>query len=154
MAERTVIESLAGATLAISAGLPATYDAAGYGSTAITYTAIGEVESFGDHGVTAAVTEFTPIDTAVVAKVKGAKNYGSKAVTLGSLPSNAGQDILETASESQAHYSIKITYPDTSIHYMDVLVSKFTQLGGSVNDVHKISAELTICRKPVIVPQA
>jgi len=154
MAERTVIESLAGATLAISATLPATYDAAGYGATTITYTAVGEVESFGDQGMTAAVTEFIPVDTKVVAKVKGSKNYGTMSVTLASLPSNAGQDIIETASESNNHYSVKLTYPDASIHYMDVLVSKFTQLGGAVNDVHKISAEFAICRKPVIVPQA
>lgn len=153
MAERTVIESLAGATLAISASLPATYDAAGYGATTITYTAIGEIENIGDHGVTATLTEFTPIDTSVVTKVKGSKNYGTMAVTLGAMPSNAGQDIVEAASESNAHYSLKLTYPDTSVHYMDVLVSKFTQVGGAVNDVHKISAEFAICRKPVIVPQ-
>lgn len=153
MAERTVIESLAGATLAISASLPATYDAAGYGATTITYTAIGEVESIGDHGVTASVTEFTPIGTSVVAKVKGSKNYGTMAVTLGAMPSDAGQDIIEAASESNAHYSVKLTYPDTSIRYLDVLVSKFSQSGGAVNDVHKISCEFVICRKPVVVAQ-
>jgi hypothetical protein len=154
MAERTVIESLAGATLAISANLPATYDAAGYGATTVVFTLAGEVESFGDHGMTKAITEFTPIDTQVVAKVPGSKNYGNMAITLGCLPSNAGQDIIQTAAESTAHYSIKLTYQDTSIHYMDVLVSKFVDLGGSVNDVHKISAEFAICRKPVIVAQA
>jgi len=153
MAERLVIESLAGATLSISANLPATYDAAGYGSTLVVFTPVGQVESFGDQGMSKAVTEFTPIDTAVVAKVPGSKNYGNMSVTLGSMPSNAGQDIIETAAESIAHYSLKLTYPDTSIHYMDVLVTKFVQLGGAVNDVHKISAEFAICRKPVIVAQ-
>jgi hypothetical protein len=153
-AERTVIEGLSGCTVAISATLPATYDAAGYGATSVVYTAIGQVESYGDHGVTAAITEFTPVDTAVVTKVKGSKNYGNMSLTLGCLPSDAGQDIVQTASESNAHYSLKLTYPDTSVHYMDVLVSKFTDLGGDVNDVHKISAEFAICRKPVIVAQA
>lgn len=153
MAERTVIESLAGATLAISASLPATYDAAGYGATSITYTAVGEVESIGSQGMTAAVTEFTPITTMVTTKIKGSKNYGNMAVTLGAMPSNAGQDIIETAAESSAHYSVKLTYADTSIHYMDVLVTKFEQAGGSVNDVHKINVEMAICRKPVIVAQ-
>jgi len=153
MTERTVIESLSGATLSISASLPATYDAAGYGATTVVFTAVGQVESFGDQGMTAAVTEFTPIDTAVVTKVKGSRNYGTMQVTLGSLPSNAGQDIVETASESNARYSVKLTYADTSIHYMDVLVSKFTQVGGAVDDVHKISVEFVICRKPIIVAQ-
>jgi len=145
---------MAGTTLAISASLPATYDAAGYGATSITYTAIGQVENYGDHGMTAAVSEFTPVDTAVVAKIKGSKNYGVMSVTLGSIPSDAGHDIVETAAESTAHYSLKMTYPDTSVHYMDVLVSKFADVGGAVNDVHKIAVEFAICRKPIIVPQA
>jgi len=153
MAERTVIEALSGATVAISATLPATYDAAGYGATTITYTAIGQIENFGNHGVTATVTEFTPIDTAVVAKIKGSKNYGSMDLTLGALPSDAGQDIVETAAESSAHYTIKITYADTSIHYLDVLVFKFEDAGGTVNDVHKKNISFAICRKPVIVAQ-
>jgi len=153
MAERTVINSTAGATLAISATIPATYDAAGYGATTITYTAIGEVETFGNHGVTAAVTEFTPIDTSVVAKVKGSKNYGTMSTMLGYIPGNAGQVLLKAASESNAHYSLKITYQDTSIHYLDVLVSKYENQDGTVNDVQKLSVDFAICRAPVIVAQ-
>lgn len=153
MAERTIIESLAGATLAISASLPATYDAAGYGATGITYTAIGEIESFGAHGVVAAITEFTPVGTSVVAKVKGSKNYGTMSIVTAAMPSDAGQDIVELAAESTSHYSLKLTFPDTSIHYMDVLVSKFERAGGAVNDVDKRNIEFAICRKPVIVPQ-
>ena len=153
MVQRTVVNSTAGATLAISATLPATYDAAGYGATAITYTAVGEVENYGQHGMTAAVTEFTPVDTAVVTKVKGSKNYGTKSLTIGSIPGNAGQVILAAASEASARYSVKITYPDTSIHYLDVLVSKYDQVDGAVNDVQKITCDLAICRKPIIVAQ-
>lgn len=153
MVQRTIINSAAGATLAISASLPATYDAAGYGATTITYTAVGEVENFGNHGVTAAVTEFTPVDTAVVTKVKGSKNYGTKSLTIGSIPGNAGQVILKAASESSNRYSVKITYPDTSVHYLDVLVSKYEQQDGAVNDIQKITCDLAICRVPVIVAQ-
>jgi hypothetical protein len=154
MAQRTVINSLAGATLSISASLPATYDAAGYAATTITYTAVGEVENFGNHGVTATVTEFTPVDTATIAKVKGSKNYGTMSMTLGSVPGNAGQVILAAASESNAHYSVKITYQDTSVHYLDVLVSKYEHQDGSVNDVLKIGCDMAVCRAPVIVAQA
>ena len=153
MTQRTIINSAAGTTLAISASLPATYDASGYGATTITYTAIGQVENFGQHGVTAAVTEFTPVDTSVVAKVKGSKNYGTMSCTLGSIPGDAGQVIMRAASESINRYSVKITYPDTSIHYMDVLVSKYEQQDGAVNDIQKISCDFAVCRAPVIVAQ-
>lgn len=151
MAARTVVGTISSATLAISASLPATYDAAGYGATTITYTTIGEIENFGNHGVTATITEFTPIDTAVVAKVKGSKNYGTMSLMLGSIPSNAGQVIVAAAAESNNHYSAKLTYPDGEIHYLDVLVAKDEYQDGAVNDVMKRSVDLAICRKPVVV---
>jgi len=148
---RSVVETISGALLAISATIPVSYDAAGYSDTDNVFTSVGEVETYGNHGVTAAITEFTPVDTAVVAKVKGSKNYGTMALTLGSVPGNAGQVLLKTASESNAHYSVKITYPDGEIHYLDVLVSKFEYQDGTVNNVQKIAVDLALCRAPVVV---
>lgn len=155
MAQRTVINSLSGATLAITAALPATYDAAGYGATTITWTTIGTIENFGNHGGTKTITEFTPVDTATVAKVGGSKNYGTMSLVCGSIPGDAGQVLLETAFEApNTHYSVKLTYPDTSIHYLDVIVAKYEHQDGAVNDVLKLAVDLAICRKPVVVPQA
>lgn len=151
MTARTVVESLLGATLAISATLPETYDQVGYESTDIVYTPVGEIETYGSHGMTAAITEHTPVDTGVVAKVKGSKNYGNMALTIGDLPSDAGQVILKAASESANHYSVMITYPDGVKHYLDVLVSKFEFQDGAVNDVKKIGVDLAICRRPTEV---
>ena len=153
MVQRVVVESLQGATISISATLPATYDVAGYDVSSIVFTKIGEVENYGNHGMTAAVTEFTPIDTGVVTKVKGSKNYGTISLTMGNLPSNAGQVLLKTASESSARYSVEIRYPDNEYHYLEVLVSKLEYQDGSVNDVQKLAVDLAICRTPVIVPQ-
>lgn len=151
MTGRTVVESISGATLAISANLPATYDAAGYSASNMVYTAVGQIENHGNHGVTANITEFTPVDTAVVTKIKGSKNYGTKSLVLGSIPSDAGQVILNAASESNNHYSAQVTYPDGEVHYLDVLVSKFEYQNGAVNDPMKIGVDLAICRKPVVV---
>lgn len=151
MTAPTVVQSLLGCTIGISASLPATYDAAGYGATAMVYTLIGNVENHGSHGVTSTVTEFTPADTGVVAKVKGSKNYGNKSMTIGSVPSDTGQILANTASESANHYSVKMTYPSGAIHYMDVLVSKFEFVDGATNDVGKVNCDLAICRKPVVV---
>lgn len=153
MVQRVDIESLSGATISISATLPATYDIAGYDVSSIVFTKLGQVESVGNHGVTAAVTEFTPIDTAVVNKVKGSKNYGTLSLTMASVPSDAGQAILKTASESNAHFSVELRYPDSEYHYLDVIVTKLEYVDGTVNDVQKLSIDLAICKKPVIVPQ-
>jgi len=153
MAQRTVVETISGATLAISATIPATYDQAGYEATNVVFTAIGEVENYGNHGVNKTIVEFTPVDTSVVTKLSGSKNYGTMALTLGYLPSDAGQALLLTASESVAHYSIKLTYPDTEVHYLDVIVAKFEYQDGSVNDVQRLSVDIALTRAPVIVSQ-
>jgi len=157
MTVRTAVLTNSGATLAISASIPATYDAAGYAATTIAYTAVGQIETHGAHGVTATMIEFTPVDTAVVAKLKGSKNYGTKALTIGYVPGDAGQVILKTASESNNHYSVKVTYPlgtgesTAEVHYLDVIVSKLEYQNGSVNDAQKCNVELAVSRAPVIV---
>jgi hypothetical protein len=152
MAAPTTVQTLSGATLAISAATPATYDQAGYSATTMVYTLISSIENFGNHGVTATITEFTDIATATVTKAKGSKNYGTMSMTLGSIPSDAGQAMLDTASESNARYSAKLTYPSGAIHYMEVLVAKAEFQDGAVNDVQKRNVDLAICRKPVVVP--
>jgi len=157
MTERTTVQSMLGATVAISASLPATYNAAGYGATGMTYTTVGQVENFGNHGVKANVLTFTPVATGVINKLKGSKDYGQKAFVLGCLPSDSGQDLLRTASESTAHYSVKITYPlgegeaTGEIHYLDVLVSSFENQDGDVQNVRRVATTLEVCRAPVIV---
>lgn len=155
MVQRAVIESATGTRVGISATLPATFDTAGYDVSSIIFTPVGQVESVGNHGVSSAVTKFTPVDTGVVAKVKGSKDYGTLSLVMANLPSDPGQAILKTASEalSAVHYSLELRYPDDEYHYFDVIVTKFEYVDGAANDVQKINVDLEICRKPVIVPQ-
>lgn len=157
MTQRTTIESLSGATLAISATLPATYDAAGYGATTMVYTAIGQVEDFGSHGAKKTITQFVDVATATTQKVAGAKDYGKKTVMLGNIPSDVGQVIIDAAVESTAHYSLKVTYPvgagesTAETHYLDVLVAGREWQDGNVNSVRKAQVDFELCRKPVVV---
>jgi len=153
MTARTVVQSIAGAQLYMSASIPTTFDQAGYTDTDVipTWIEIGEVENFGNHGVTANITEFTPVATSVVTKIKGSKNYGTMAMTVGALPNSAGHVLLEAAAESHNHYSVKMIYPDGEIHYMDVLVGKKEYQDGSVNDVSRMAVDLALCKKPVVV---
>lgn len=151
MTARTKPQTMVGATFGLSASLPATYDAAGYEASAMVYTLVGEVDNFGNHGTTVKMAEYTPVASGVVGKAKGSKNYGNLSLGMGSVPSDAGQAILEAAVESSAHYSAKMSYPDGEIHYLDVLVSKKENQDGAADGLSKISAVLEICRKPVIV---
>jgi hypothetical protein len=158
MAHRTVVQSISGATLSICSNIPATYDASGYnalgGGSPGPFTPIGQVSNYDNHGVTAAITKFTPVDTATVTKVKGSKDYGTMSLTIGSIPTDAGQIILEAASESTAHYSAMLVYPDGEIHFMDVLVSTKIYQDGTVDSISMINVGLEICRKPVVIAAA
>lgn len=159
MAEGTVLQSLAGATIAISAELPPSgvYDSAGYADTGIDWTDIGKVEQFGEHGLSAQITTFTDVETGVTEKFKGSKDYGQMQLTLGNMPSDAGQDLLFAAAESQNRYSVRITYDmraGESVaekHYLDVLVSSFRYQDGDANAIRRLNVTLDICRAPVVV---
>jgi hypothetical protein len=154
MTQRTTLQTLSGAQLSLSATLPATYDNAGY--TALSWTQIGEIENFGNHGTTAGVQTFTPVGSAVMEKYKGSKNYGVMNLVVGYLPSDAGQALVETAVESTNRYSAKIVYPlgqgeaTAETHFLEVLVTKREFQDGTVDSVRKSAIDLEVCKKPVI----
>jgi hypothetical protein len=150
MAAHTAVESFTGTTYAISATLPATYDAAGYGATTITYTAIGKVQDFPVYGAKRNVNEFVPISGSVE-YTKGSPRYGNGDLICGDVPADAGQVILKAAEASSNHYSLKITYPDGEVHYLDVIVASWTLSGGKEGAPLLRTANLAICREPVIV---
>jgi hypothetical protein len=157
MTARTDIQSTAGTKLYLSATRPDTFDAAGYASTDIIWTEVAEVETFGNHGATATIIPFTNVANAVVQKLKGSKDYGVMDMMLGNVPSDAGQILLEAAMESNNKYSAKLVYPlgngeaTAEVHYLDVLVAKKENQDGAVNDPRKLSVQLAVCKKPVVV---
>lgn len=150
MAAHTAIASHSEATYSISASLPATYDAAGYAATTVVFTAIGKVETFPEFGREQSINEFTPIKGGVE-YYKGVEKYGTGDMVVGDVPADAGQVILKAASESSNHYSIKITYADGEVHYLDVLVASWKLTQAGEGNAMKRTAMLAVCRAPVIV---
>lgn len=150
MAAHSSAASYTDTTYAISAGLPATYDTAGYGATTITYTLFGRVESFPEIGSEREIKKFTPIAGAVEYS-KGVPEYGSGPIVLADMPADAGQIILKAADASPNHYSMKITYPDGEIHYLDVLISGWKLSQAASGEFIKRTAMLNVCKAPVIV---
>jgi len=136
--------------LSICATLPATYDAAGYSDTDLTYTLIGKVSDFLPYGSKRNVNKFNPISGGVE-KTKGAPDYGDGDMVMGDVPADAGQVILKAAEASANHYSIKVTFPDGEIHYLDVIVSKWELSGGKEGNPLLRTAMLHLCRAPVVV---
>lgn len=150
MAAHTAVASITDTTFAICASLPATYDAAGYAATGLTYTAIGKVSSFMTHGSKRPINKFQPIAGAVE-KTKGSPDYGDGDMQMGDVPADAGQVILKAAEASANHYSLKVTYSDGEIHYIDVIVASWELSGGKEGDPLIRTANIGICKAPVIV---
>lgn len=104
----------AGSALAISAGVPATQDSAGYG--ALTYTEIGSIEKIGTIGAQYAKVEFQPLKGAKQ-KHKGSVDYGALQPNLAHDDADAGQTLLRTSAGSNALYAFKVTMPDGGLRY-------------------------------------
>lgn len=107
-------QTAAGSTLAISAALAATEDAAGYG--ALAFTEIGQIEKIGALGATYAKVEFQPLK-GPKQKHKGSVDYGSLSPMLAHDDGDAGQTLLRAAADSNDLYSFKVTMADGAVRY-------------------------------------
>ncbi len=150
MVARTNVASLTDTKYAISAQLPATYDAAGYGASGMTYTTIAKVESSTPHGSKRPINQFKPI-SGPVEKSKGSPDYGNMDLVFGDVPSDAGQALVKAAEASPNHYSLQITYSDGEVHYLDILVASFEYSGGAEGANRTVTAQSGVCRAPVVV---
>lgn len=150
MTAHTGVATFTDTVYAISATLPATYDAAGYGATSITYTTIGKVSAFPTYGSKRAVNKFNPISGAIE-KIKGQADYGDGDLVCGDVPADAGQVILKAADSSANHYSLKITYSDGEVHYLDIIVAGWQMSGAKEGDVMTRTASIGLCKAPVVV---
>lgn len=150
MAAHTDVASITDTIYSISDDLPATYDAAGYAATGVTWTAIGQVSQFLPYGSKRPVNKFQPIRGAVQ-KTKGSPDYGDGDMQMADVPADAGQIILKAAEASANHYSLKIQYSDGEIHYLDVIVASWELSGGKEGDPLIRTATVGICKAPVVV---
>lgn len=150
MAGHSSAASFTDAIYAISASLPATYDAAGYGATAMVYTTIDRVQSFMPYGSKRQINKFQPVRGAVE-KSKSSPDYGEGDLVVADMPLDAGQVILKAAEASPNHYSMKITYADGEVHYMDVINASWVLSGSKEGEFMTRTANLGICKAPVIV---
>lgn len=139
------VSTSAGTTLGLSAAAPATYNAAGY--EALTFTTVGEVSDLGE--IPSRVYElvnWNAIAERGTRKSKGGYNLGSQTITVGIDPDDAGQTLLDTATNSDTVYSVKIAHPQLGTIYARALVMGGPKSYGDVNSVatRQITLEYTI----------
>lgn len=132
----------AGTTIAISASLPATYDAAGFSAVGMVYTAIGEITDAGEYGKEYNLVTHNPLADRKTYKRKGSYNNGSMTLQMGRVPDDAGQVLLLAAQDSNASYSFKITLQDGTVNYFTGQVMSYRTSIGSVDQI--TSASVTV----------
>jgi hypothetical protein len=130
----------AGTTVAISASLPATYDAAGFG--ALTFTTIGEITDAGEYGKEYNLVTHNPLADRKTYKRKGSYNNGSMTLQMGRVPDDAGQVLLLSAQDSDNSYSFEVTLQDGTINYFTGQVMSYRTSIGSVDQI--TSASVTV----------
>lgn len=128
------VATSAGTILSVSAGIPATFNEAGY--EALTFTAVGECTDLAEFGREYALVTHNPIASRGTQKYKGSFNAGSMALTLGLDNDDAGQIIMMAASLSDADYSFKVEIQDGTVYYFQAKVMMF-KIG--VNNVDSIT---------------
>jgi len=133
------------ATLSVSVGVPATFDAAGYG--ALTYTEVGQVDSIGNFGATFQSSDFTPLKTGLVQILLGSKKNGTVTVSMADIPDDAGQILFQAATTGGTQrdlHAIKIVDSHGYTEYFQAYIGKFEKQMGDANKVKMRSAELMI----------
>ena len=133
----------AGATIEVSAGVPATYNFAGF--DALTYTPIGEITDAGEFGRVYNLVTHNPIGDRKTVKKKGAYNDGQMTLQLARDPGDAGQTLLLSALNSDNNYAFKVTLQDASELFFQAVVMSYTTNLGSVDQIvgSTVQVELT-----------
>lgn len=137
-------QTASGVTLGISSSAPATHDVAGF--DALTFINVGEVTNVGEFGKEFAAVTHNPLGSRGTKKGKGSYNNGTLNPSLALDPDDAGQQLMETALNSDADYYFAVTLQDGTVFYLVGLVMAFKPNIGGVDDV--VTATTTIDLQP------
>lgn len=112
----------AGATFGLSAAAPATLTEAGY--EALTFTTVGKITAM--EGVPSRIYGMVTLNylaSGGTDKAKGSYDLGNTTLTVALDADDAGQTLLQTANDSPATYSIKLSHPVLGDVYAQALVN-------------------------------
>ena len=141
------VQTLVETTISVSASLPATYDAAGYG--ALTFTAVGQVTDWTAGGQVYNVVTSNPIAQRSTDKYKGTFNNGADSITVNRDDDDAGQVIIQAALTDDADYAFEVTYQDSTIDYFTGKVVSFDTVAGGADSIVQKTIQLERTRSTV-----
>ena len=129
--------TFAGTKISISAGQPATYDAAGFGAVT-SFSVIGEVTTApGSGGKTFEDVAYNVLSDRATKHLKGTFDQAEQTLTVIDDRSDAGQTLAKAALDSDSEYSFKVEYSNGEIDYFLALVTGYEGEGGDANAIRQ-----------------
>lgn len=133
-------ETSAETCIAVSAALPTTHDAAGFG--ALTYTQIGSLETIGDLTVRYAAASFTSLCSGKTSTKKGSMEAATVQVVAALDDDDAGQVLMNTAVHDKADYAFQITEKDdegndVKVYFRGNVLEATRRYGSGPNDIKR-----------------
>ena len=138
------VRTTAGTTLAISADIPVTFDAAGYQDTGMDWSTVGEITDYGEFGRVYALVKHNPVASRGTKKFKGSYDEGSMALKLGLDTDDAGQIVAKVAKSSDNDYSFKVVTQNGDVYYFQAQVMDFKIGLGGVDTITSASINLEL----------
>lgn len=117
------LQQAAGTTLGVSATLPATVDAAGFG--ALTFIAVGKLGNAPDLDGTFDIASFDSLSDGAEFKLSDIFRAGSGTVQVAFDEADTGQTALETAAATGATVAIEVTLRSGTIYYRQAIITSF-----------------------------
>lgn len=122
----TTLPNYIGATVAVVASLPATYDSSGY--AALTWTAtVGKLVQWGEFGDQASDISVTTLAGRTLHS-NGALDGGEVSFSYVFSAADAGQVILRANNNTNTGVSVRVTDPDGTVHYAAGVVANVRDL--------------------------
>lgn len=129
--------------------------------SALVYTEVKEVESYGEFGDSANPVTFAAVGDARVRKGKGARDAGNMALVVGRDPLDPGQIALAAAEKTNKEYAVKVVLADAptdlytnTTFYMRVLVMSAPNNVGNNDNIVRRTFNLGINSEVIEVPAA
>lgn len=134
-----------GTKLYLSADAPASEDSTGYG--ALSWTQVKGVATVPELGPSASLVSQADLEDGVVRKAQGEVDYGGGAVNYRVINSDAGQDLVKTAFDSQSIYSAKVERSTGLIEYCQVIIMGYRTAESSTGNFYSVSSDMQVTSK-------
>lgn len=143
MSANSNVITAAGAQLAISATLPAAHTIDAF--AALSFTDVAEVVDLGEAGKEFNIVDYSPLGEREVQRRKGSYTQGERSFSVGRDITDAGQQLLQAANDSDNFYAMRITLQNGDILYFQAMVNGYSTAIGTIDNIIFANGTLVLC---------